>query len=74
MDGNQNKILELLAPDLQTKSRQKGRRRNRERAKEKRRAGRGGLLDRHTQSEAEAGHAVQVSEHKMPPPLCGIEI
>lgn len=78
MDGNQNKILELLAPDLQTKSYAKDQRESgEERQKRERgeRDGGGGAsrrleTDTQSQAEAEAGQHVQVSEHKMPPPLC----
>lgn len=78
MDGNQNKILELLAPDLQTKSYAKDQRESgKERQKIERgeRDGGGGTsrrleTDTQNQAEAEAGQHVQVSEHKMPPPLC----
>lgn len=73
MDGNQNKILELLAPDLQTKSNEKDQRESgEERQKRERVGGTSRRLETDTQSqaEAEAGQHVQVSEHKMPPPLC----
>lgn len=49
MDGNQNKILELLAPDLQTKSYAKDQRESGEerqkRERDDRERGRGGLVD-----------------------------
>lgn len=50
MDGNQNKILELLAPDLQTKSyakdqRESGEERQKREGERQRETGEGGLVD-----------------------------
>lgn len=45
MDGNQNKILELLAPDLQTKSYAKDQRESGEERQKREREEWGGLVD-----------------------------